>query len=152
MLEIALADEAATEALGAALADVLSPGMRVYLNGQLGAGKTTLVRGLLHALGHVGPVRSPTYALVESYALSRFTAHHFDLYRLADPEELEFIGIRDFITDDAVCLIEWPERAAGLLPEATVNVELRLSGRGRVARLRGGVGEGARALAALHIK
>lgn len=152
MREIDLADEAATEALGAALANVLAPGMLVFLRGQLGAGKTTLVRGMLRALGHEGPVRSPTYALVESYRVAGFELHHFDLYRLTDPEELEFIGLRDFLGGDAICMIEWPERGDGMLPRADMEIELHVSDRGRRARLRA-YGSGAvRMLARLNIK
>ncbi|WP_455384388.1 tRNA (adenosine(37)-N6)-threonylcarbamoyltransferase complex ATPase subunit type 1 TsaE [Acidihalobacter prosperus] len=150
--EIRLADEAATEALGAALAAVLPPGMLVFLRGQLGAGKTTLVRGLLRALGHDGPVRSPTYALVESYRLSGCELHHFDLYRLADPEELEFMGMRDFLGSGAICMIEWPERGCGVLPRADLEIDLSVSGAGRVARLRGNGERGEEVLRRLHVK
>ena len=152
MREIDLADEAATEALGGALATALSPGMLVFLRGQLGAGKTTLVRGMLRALGHKGPVRSPTYALVESYRIAGFELHHFDLYRLSDPEELEFMGLRDFLDGEAICMIEWPERGGGMLPRADMEIELLVSDRGRLARLCA-YGRGAECmLARLNIK
>lgn len=150
--EFRLADEAATEALGGALAAVFAPGLRVFLRGQLGAGKTTLVRGLLRALGHGGPVRSPTYALVESYRLSACELHHFDLYRLADPDELEFIGIRDYLDGDAICVIEWPERGCGVLLRADLEIDLSVSGAGRVARLRGNGHRGQEVLARLYVK
>lgn len=127
-----LADTAATEAQGARLARRLKPGMIVYLQGDLGAGKTTLVRGLLRALGYQGPVKSPTYTLVESYFLADDRiVHHLDLYRLGDPEELEWIGIRDLLTDQAICLIEWPDRGAGMLPPADVTLSLAVDGCGR---------------------
>lgn len=150
--EIELADEAATEALGGALATVISPGMLVFLHGQLGAGKTTLVRGMLRALGHRGPVRSPTYALVESYRVAGFELHHFDLYRLTDPDELEFMGLRDFLDGNAVCMIEWPERGRGMLPRADMEIELRVSDGGRRARLCAHGGGGVATLARLNIK
>lgn len=149
---IELADEAATLALGRALAGVLEPGLLVFLRGPLGAGKTTLVRGLLRALGHEGPVRSPTYALVESYAVGALELHHFDLYRLADPEELEFMGLRDFLDGRAVCLIEWPERGAGILPCADLEVELGVHGAGRRARLLAQSAQGEVALYRINIK
>ena len=134
---IELADAAATERLGARLAPLLDPGAVVYLQGDLGAGKTTLVRGLLHALGHQGTVRSPTYTLVEPYPFASHTVYHLDLYRLGDPEELEYLGLRDFIADRGVLLIEWPERGRGWLPPADLCVRLDHLPQGRRCRLRG---------------
>lgn len=117
-LLVSLADENAQLDFGASVARVVEPGMVVYLKGELGAGKTTLVRGLIHALGYEDSVTSPTYTLVESYRLPKVTIHHFDLYRLETPEELDFIGLRDYLTADAISLIEWPERGGPDLPEA----------------------------------
>ncbi len=125
----------AMEALGASLAVCLEGGELVCLRGPLGAGKTTLVRGLLRALGHEGPVKSPTYTLVESYETARLRLHHFDLYRLTDPEELEYLGVRDFFAATAACLVEWPERGAGLLPPADLELALEYEGEGRRVRL-----------------
>jgi len=130
-----LADAAATGDYGARLAGCLTPGLLVFLQGELGAGKTTLVRGLLRALGHRGAVKSPTYTLVESYRLPSFTVHHLDLYRLGDPEELEWLGIRDLLAGDALCLIEWPARGAGVLPAPDLVISLDYAGGGRRVRV-----------------
>ncbi len=121
-----LADEAATLAFGARLARELTPGLTLYLEGDLGAGKTTLVRGLLRALGHGGRVKSPTYTLAETYSLPAFELYHFDLYRLHDPREWLDAGFRDVSGGQAVSLIEWPEKAAGWLPPPDVVVRLRI--------------------------
>jgi tRNA threonylcarbamoyladenosine biosynthesis protein TsaE len=129
------ADEAAQLAWGAALAGVLGEvGGLVCLYGDLGAGKTTLVRGLLRALGHAGPVRSPTYTLIETYETEGIRVHHLDLYRLADPEELEYLGIRDLFDDQSLVLVEWPERGRGLLPEPDLSIRIEVRGGGRLLR------------------
>lgn len=135
MLKYDLDSAAATEALGARLAARLQPGAILYLSGDLGAGKTTLTRGLLHALGHRGTVKSPTYTLVEPYQIGDWRLFHWDLYRLADPEELEFLGLRDQLDGQAVLLIEWPEQGRGELPAADVEIALSYAGAGRVCRL-----------------
>jgi tRNA threonylcarbamoyladenosine biosynthesis protein TsaE len=132
---VELPDEAATARLGAALLALGGPAL-VLLEGDLGAGKTTLVRGFLRAAGHAGAVRSPTYTLVESYRTARCAVHHFDLYRLGDPLELEELGARDYFAGDAWCFVEWPERAATLLPAAELGIELAVHGPGRRATLR----------------
>ncbi|NOS98919.1 MAG: tRNA (adenosine(37)-N6)-threonylcarbamoyltransferase complex ATPase subunit type 1 TsaE [Methylotenera sp.] len=122
-----LADEAATLQFGAVLAKVIVPNLTIYLHGDLGAGKTTLVRGLLHALGYVGKVKSPTYTLVESYEIkshanSNLMLYHFDLYRFNDEEEWEEAGFRDYFNASSVCIIEWPEKAQNCLPTPDLNV------------------------------
>ncbi|MFQ5487983.1 MAG: tRNA (adenosine(37)-N6)-threonylcarbamoyltransferase complex ATPase subunit type 1 TsaE [Gammaproteobacteria bacterium] len=140
LLDIASAQ--AMEALGASLAACLEGGELIYLQGPLGAGKTTLVRGLLRALEHEGPVKSPTYTLVESYETAHLRLHHFDLYRLTDPEELEYLGVRDFFAAAAVCLVEWPERGAGLLPPPDLELLLEYEGEGRRVGLHATSGRG----------
>ena len=135
VLKVELPDERATLALGAVLATTLEPGLTIYLRGELGAGKTTVIRGLLRALGHQGPVRSPTYTLVEVYAVSRLDLHHFDFYRFHDSREWIDAGFRESFNGRIVSLIEWPERAGGRLPPADVEIALELHGTGRSAVL-----------------
>ena len=119
-----LPDAAATEAAGARLSSGLRGGIIVTLSGELGAGKTTLARGCLRALGWKGPVKSPSYTLVEHYPLSSLYLYHFDFYRFADPSEWETAGLADCFRDDSVCMIEWPERVAGLLPSPDLALSL----------------------------
>ena len=145
-----LASATATEQLGARLAPLLEPGCVLYLHGELGAGKTTLVRGLLRALGHPGAVKSPTYTLVEPYQIGPWRLFHWDLYRLADPEELEFLGLREQADGSAVLLIEWPERGLGGLPAADLTVTLSYVGEQRTARLEAPSATGALLLARWH--
>ncbi len=121
---LALADAEATARAGAQLATALRGGMLVTLSGDLGTGKTTLVRGMLRALGWMGPVKSPTYTLVEVYPLSSLYFYHFDLYRLNDPEEWSTAGFEEYFRADAVCVAEWPERAGDRLPPADVDIRL----------------------------
>lgn len=144
-----LPDENATLALGAALAPGLAPGMVITLRGELGAGKTTLVRGLLRALGHAGRVKSPTYTLVEVYELSRLSLYHFDFYRFHDPSEWIEAGFRDIFNGRNACLVEWPERAQGQLPPADLEIALAVTEPGRSATLSAGSPAGERLLAAL---
>lgn len=131
-MQIHLKDSESTEAIGAELARQLPPKCLIFLKGQLGAGKTTLVRGFLRALGYRGAVKSPTYTLVEEYSTRERRIFHFDLYRLTDPEELEWIGIDDYLAQDAVCLIEWPEMGDGFLPEPDLVLALSVVGRERL--------------------
>lgn len=126
-----LADESATVAAGRQLGQNLLQGTVVYLDGVLGAGKTTLCRGVLNAFGYSGAVKSPTYTLVEPYSLAGQEIFHFDLYRLADPEELEYMGIRDYFQSHSICLVEWPGRGAGILPAADLMAEVIPEGNGR---------------------
>ena len=123
-LAIDLPDEAATLALGALVARGLQPGLNIYLSGELGAGKTTFVRGLLRELGFEGRVKSPTYALVELYVISRLNLYHFDFYRFRDPEEWHEAGFRDLFSASNICLVEWPEKARDLLPTADIQLTL----------------------------
>lgn len=128
---IYLENEAATEAFGARLASACKLQGLITLSGDLGSGKTTLSRGLIRAAGHTGPVKSPTFTLLEPYELDTGRIMHFDLYRMTDPEELEYIGFRDYLDAHTLCLIEWPEKAAGVLPEADLELNLGISGTGR---------------------
>jgi tRNA threonylcarbamoyladenosine biosynthesis protein TsaE len=147
--ELDLPDVAATEALGRALARSLPPRAVVYLEGDLGAGKTTLARALLQALGVIGPVRSPTYTLIERYATAAGEFAHLDLYRIADPEELLYLGLDDLAESVRLWLVEWPERGRGTLPRADLHLALGRAGDGRRATLSGESATGEGWLAAL---
>lgn len=142
MLKMHLPDEAATRALGARLARVIEPGLFVYLHGDLGSGKTTLARGLLRGLGYQGRVKSPTYTLVELYTVSRLNLYHFDFYRFREPKEWCDAGFNEYFNDASVCLVEWPEKAAGLLPVADLGIAFAFAGDGRDLEIRAGTESG----------
>lgn len=127
-----LADEAATLTLGADLAKVMTPGLTIFLHGDLGAGKTTLSRGLLHGAGFVGRVKSPTYTLVEPYVISGINLYHFDLYRFTDEEEWEAAGFREYFNGDSICLVEWPEKAGEILPKPDWDIFLSVCNLGKI--------------------
>lgn len=120
---------------GAKLAKSCLTSATIFLYGNLGAGKTTLVRGFLRGLDYEGSVKSPTYTIVEPYSFKDFNIYHFDLYRVRDVRELEYIGIQDYFTPDAICLIEWPENGAGFLPPADLSCYIELQGTGRVLEI-----------------
>lgn len=132
-----LPDNEATEKFGADLWLQLPKKSLIFLHGDLGAGKTTLVRGLLRAAGVTGAIKSPTYALIEEYEVNERKIFHFDLYRLADSEELEWIGIDDYLNENALCFVEWADKGAGVLPAANVNISLTIQRDGRLLQING---------------
>lgn len=132
------------------MARILVPGLVFYLDGNLGAGKTTLVRGILRGLGYEGKVKSPTYTLVELYAISRLELYHFDLYRFSDPREWEEAGFREYFSADSICLVEWPEKAGDWLSRPDVRVLLRMRDDGRAAELKAETEAGKRWLSQLQ--
>ena len=149
-ISLALADENATAAFAARLAPGIKPGMVVHLRGDLGAGKTTLVRALLHALGCRGRVKSPTYTLLEQYEAGGLHLRHFDLYRFRDEDEWEAAGFRDEFDGRNVCMVEWPEKAQGLLPQADVEIRFEILAHGRNIEVRANTQTGRECLRALQ--
>ncbi len=125
MYQLDIIDAPAMEALGQKLASLSPPGCKLFLQGELGSGKTTLVRGFLRGHGYEGIVKSPTYTLIEPYQLNDLEIYHFDLYRINDPEELESIGIRDYFSGSGICLLEWPEKGAALLGSPDVFIQIQ---------------------------
>jgi tRNA threonylcarbamoyladenosine biosynthesis protein TsaE len=132
-----LPDAQSTRELGMALAPLLKPGLKVYFYGELGSGKTTLVRGMLEGLGYRGKVKSPSYILVELYTVSRLNLYHFDFYRFEDAKEWQDAGFREYFNTRSVCLVEWPENAGDLLPAPDIKISLRIKGTGRDATIEG---------------
>jgi tRNA threonylcarbamoyladenosine biosynthesis protein TsaE len=147
--DLKLPDPAATARLGAALAAGIAPGRALHVSGELGSGKTTLVRGLLRALGVTGPVKSPTFAWVEPYVISRLHLYHFDFYRFDKKTEWLSSGLREYFSPDAVCIVEWPERV-GDLPPADLAVQLRYEGEARRTKIEAHSAEGEAWLASLR--
>ena len=131
LLSYHLCDEHASIELGTQMADILTPGMVIHLSGNLGAGKTTLVRAMLRQLGVTGAIKSPTYSVVEVYVISKFIVYHLDFYRFQSENEWEALGMRDMLTDEAVLLIEWPEMAGLTLPEPDLSITLSAGQQGR---------------------
>jgi tRNA threonylcarbamoyladenosine biosynthesis protein TsaE len=149
-LDIKLPDATATAALGGALAVGAAPGRVLHLRGELGTGKTTLVRGLVRALGHAGRVKSPSYTLVEPYTLSSLHLYHFDFYRLENRSEWEQAGFREYFNAQSMCVVEWPERAGDLLAPPDLELHLTFDGEARRARLEAHSASGEAWLASLR--
>lgn len=149
-----LQDETQTNALGTALSSILVPGLVIYLHGDLGAGKTALTRAILHAAGHTGRVKSPTYTLAEPYEVvidqRPVTMTHFDLYRMVDPEEFLEAGFREHFNDNSICIVEWPEKGASVLPEPDIAVTFAVANSGRDVELRALSDKGNQCLARLN--
>jgi tRNA threonylcarbamoyladenosine biosynthesis protein TsaE len=148
-MELHLHGEAAQEALGARLAAACDGRVLIFLEGDLGAGKTTLTRGFLRGLGHQGAVKSPTYTLIEPYRIGQRRVYHLDLYRVADPGELEYLGLRELLEEDAVLLIEWAERGEGWLPQPDLRIRIRHAPGGRALHLSAATATGKRIVSML---
>ncbi len=141
-IQLTLAGEARMVAFGRLLADACQGYGTVYLQGNLGAGKTTLCRGVMRGFGYEGAVKSPTYTLVEPYEMEQASVYHFDLYRLGDPEELDFLGVRDYFDSPSLCLIEWPDRGKGFLPAADIILSIEYLPEARIVTVDPQTGHG----------
>jgi len=146
-----IADEKQMLDLGRRLAQACRGGAVIYLHGPLGAGKTTLVRGFMGGLGYTGSVKSPTYTLIEPYDINDHPVYHLDLYRIADAQELEYLGLRDLCEREAVLLVEWPDRGAGMLPPPDISITLAYQGSGRALSVESHSEIGRRIAAAISI-
>ena len=149
-IDLNLPDPQATEHLGAALAAGVAPGRVLHLKGELGSGKTTLARGLLHGLGYPGRVKSPTYTLVEPYSLSSLNFYHFDFYRLRDASEWLSSGLAEYFNPESFCVVEWPERAGRTLPAPDLEIRLEHAENARRAHLQAFTPAGEGWLSSLH--
>jgi tRNA threonylcarbamoyladenosine biosynthesis protein TsaE len=134
-VRVVLHGESATVAWARAFGAALIPPCVIFLQGTLGAGKTTMTRGFLRGLGFEGPVKSPTYTLVEPYELAEMTVYHFDLYRLGDPEELEYMGIRDYFGERSIAIVEWPDKGYPMLPAADICINIDVLEQGMAREL-----------------
>lgn len=150
MLLLEASSEREQERIGELLARLAPTSCLIYLTGDLGAGKTTLARGLLRGLGHTGSVKSPTYTLIEPYEIGDRRCYHLDLYRLADPDEIEFLGLRDMLQEEALLLVEWPEQGEGALPAPDLMIRIRYLDAGRELAIDAGTDRGARLLEKLR--
>ncbi len=145
MMQFFLKDEAATLCLGEALSKAIDSISVLYLNGDLGSGKTTFVRGLLAGMGHRGFVKSPTFTIVEPYTETRKPVYHFDLYRLDDPESLEYMGVRDYLDPRHLCIFEWPALGGDYIPLPDISIHFSFEGNGRIAQCVPGSEQGLKA-------
>lgn len=150
-LKIELPDLMATQALAGTMAQAIRPGLCIYLEGDLGAGKTTFVRGVLTALGYNAAIKSPTFTLVESYGIDGMDIYHFDLYRLSDPSELDYIGLRDYMSENAVSFFEWADKGQGHIPMADIVIKFNINKTGRTAVINANTEQGLKVLQALTI-
>ena len=132
---ITLLNDSETVSWGGKIAQALKKGGVIYLCGELGAGKTTLCRGILRAYGHKGAVKSPTYTIIEPYELEDVNIYHFDLYRMIDPEEWEYLGVDDYFSHENICLVEWPDKGADYLPACDVTISLQYLNEGRTMKV-----------------
>ncbi len=147
-----LESEPITLTFGAEIATILRPGLIIFLKGDLGAGKTTLARGILRGLGYEGKVKSPTYNLVELYKISRLYFYHFDFYRFIDPIEWEEAGFREYFNENSICLVEWPEKAEKLLPIADIQISFTIIETGRKIEIQAGTEVGRQCLKDWQVK